>query len=344
MNLESNISVIIPVFNAEKYIAKAVESALNQNETKEVILIEDASVDNSLEVCKALAETYEKVKLHFHEGNVNKGAGQSRNLGIKKATGDFIAFLDADDFFLSDRFRAEREIFVQKPLTDGVYGALGFYYYSEEGKKNYKELGFDELTTIPEKITPNDLFFSLLGLHEKINGNFSLDTLTLKRAVFFGKTEMFNDFELYEDSVFLIQLSLNCIVEPGVIHEPVAMRGVHDNNRIVNHCITSVSRVLYWQHLYNWSLKSNAAKKKSKLFQAYLMREKLLVSGHLKGIIKLIVYSLTNKLFLKKGIFFYPAAKHVLGKGLGPYILNYKERIQINIFKSHPYSSIKDLF
>ena len=187
MNLESNISVIIPVYNAEKYVTKAVESALNQKETKEVILIEDGSKDNSMQVCMSLAEKYEKVKLHFHHGNINKGAGRSRNLGIKKATGDFIAFLDADDFYLSNRFCAEKEIFVEKPLTDGVYGALGFHYYSQEGKKKYKERGFGELTTIRGKITPSDLFFSLLGLHEEINGNFSLDTLTLKERCFLEK-------------------------------------------------------------------------------------------------------------------------------------------------------------
>ena len=126
---------------------------------------------------------------------------------------------------------------------------------------------------------------------------------------------MFNDFELYEDSVFLIKLSLNCILEPGIIDRPIGIRGVHDTNRIVNNSITGVSKVLYWQHLYNWSLKTEITKRKSKLFQAYLMREKVLISSQFAGSIKLLFYCLANRFFLKKGIFFYPAAKsNVFGK------------------------------
>ena len=141
LNLDNSISVIIPVFNAARFVEKAVESVLAQPETKEVLLVEDGSTDESLKICRQLADKYEAVKLFTHPGNANKGAGASRNLGITRASGDFIAFLDADDYFLPDRFRAERKIFEEQPETDGVYGALGFHYYSEEGKKKYKNRG-----------------------------------------------------------------------------------------------------------------------------------------------------------------------------------------------------------
>lgn len=60
------ISVIIPVYNAEKYIEKAVESALQFDEVFEVLLIEDQSPDNALAVCKRLADQYERIKLFQH--------------------------------------------------------------------------------------------------------------------------------------------------------------------------------------------------------------------------------------------------------------------------------------
>ena len=63
MNLDKNISVIIPVYNAAPFVGKAVESALIQPEVGEVLLIEDGSKDNSLEICKRLAEEYDKVKV-----------------------------------------------------------------------------------------------------------------------------------------------------------------------------------------------------------------------------------------------------------------------------------------
>ena len=65
-----NISVIIPVYNAAKFVEEAVESALAQPETSEVILVEDGSPDNSFEVCRALTEKYPKVTLMQHPGGV----------------------------------------------------------------------------------------------------------------------------------------------------------------------------------------------------------------------------------------------------------------------------------
>ena len=96
------ISVIIPVYNAGKYVKSAVESALMQDETKGVILVEDGSPDNSLQVCRELAEKHEAVTLYRHPDHQNHGAGESRNFGIEKAACDYIAFLDADDLWKPD--------------------------------------------------------------------------------------------------------------------------------------------------------------------------------------------------------------------------------------------------
>ena len=104
------ISVVIPVFNAEKYLRNAVNSALRQEEVSEVVLVEDCSPDNCLAICQELAETSPKVRLLQHPDRQNHGAAESRNLGIRSARGDFIAFLDADDYYLDDRFKVAVEI------------------------------------------------------------------------------------------------------------------------------------------------------------------------------------------------------------------------------------------
>ncbi|CAA7392622.1 glycosyltransferase family 2 protein [Chryseobacterium fistulae] len=127
------ITVIIPVYNSEHYIGRAVESALQFEEVMEVLLIEDQSPDNALEVCHNLTEQYDRVKLFQHSDRGNHGAGASRNLGIENARGDFLAFLDSDDYYLPNRFDREKELF-QNPEVDGVYGALGVEYYSEYAK------------------------------------------------------------------------------------------------------------------------------------------------------------------------------------------------------------------
>jgi glycosyltransferase involved in cell wall biosynthesis len=337
-----SVSVIIPVFNAAPYLGKAVESALMQPEVSEVLLIEDGSSDNSLEICKLFVEKNNKVRLLVHEHNVNKGAGESRNLGIKKAKDEFIAFLDADDYYLSGRFEAEREIF-KNANVDGVYGAMGFHYYSEEGKKKYQESGYSEMTTVSAKVPGNELFFSLIHIHNSVSGQFHLNTLTVKKSLFAGTTQLFNDFKMHEDTAFLVQLSLNCRLEPGIIDRPVAMYGVHDSNRIIgNDPKISGSSARYWKYLYDWSLTSKNGKRFSKLFQANWMKEKLLLSNKYIGPFQLFWFCITNNIFLRKDIFFAPAGKHVLGKRTGPYILNYKQRIQMHLFKDHPYSSIMD--
>ena len=187
--LINNISVIIPVFNAERFLQKAVESALLLPEVKEVLLVEDGSNDHSFEICKALETGNDKVRLFVHSNHENKGAGASRNVGIENATGDFIAFLDADDFYLPNRFEAERNIFETQPDVDGVYGALGFHYYSEQGKEKYDQASFGKLTTLNGKPAPDELFLSLAWLHPGINGHFSIVAARREAHFFSGRTK-----------------------------------------------------------------------------------------------------------------------------------------------------------
>src|SRR5690349_17274444 len=93
------VSVVIPVYNAEKYIRKAVESALMQPEVGEVIAVEDKSPDNSLHLLTEWAKTEPRLKVYQHPDKQNHGAGVSRNQGILNSKFDYIAFLDADDYY-----------------------------------------------------------------------------------------------------------------------------------------------------------------------------------------------------------------------------------------------------
>ena len=94
------ISIIMPVFNASQYIENACLSVYNQTlHDIELICINDGSTDNSLEVLHFLEEKYDFIKVFSQE---NAGSGYARNNGISKASGEYIAFLDADDIFLDD--------------------------------------------------------------------------------------------------------------------------------------------------------------------------------------------------------------------------------------------------
>lgn len=93
------VSVILPVYNYEKYVGEALDSIVSQTlEDIEIIIIDDASTDKSWEVCRKYAVHDPRIQLFRNEENM--GVSWSRNFGLEKATGKYVAFLDADDIFL----------------------------------------------------------------------------------------------------------------------------------------------------------------------------------------------------------------------------------------------------
>lgn len=254
-----NISVIIPVYNAEKYISKAVESALQLEEVKEVILIEDQSPDNALSVCRELAQQDERVKLFQHPDKGNHGAAASRNLGMEKATGDFIAFLDADDYFLPNRFDAEREFF-NDPKVEGVFNAIGTEFLTEKGREEFlSNINDDYLLTVNYPAEGSEVFRGLLGQTPKRFGSFfTLDALTVRSSALEKSGLKFNeDLRVHQDSDFIIKLAYHCYLKTGIIDKAVAIRGIHDDNRITK--IKKYSpqynqrQFLFWNSLHQWS-------------------------------------------------------------------------------------------
>lgn len=257
VNYYMKTSVIIPVFNAEKYVAQAVDSALQFEEVFEVILVEDQSPDNALQVCKELAEKHDRVKLYQHSDKKNHGASASRNVGLAKATGDFIAFLDADDYYLPNRFDAEKELF-QNPEVDGVYGAIGVDYYSEQAKQQFYSIFEDRLTTVYKKHDPKEVFRGQLGMLGSF-GLFSVDALTLRKSALDQHSSLSfkTHLHMHEDTEFLFRLSYYLDLYPGILDVAVANRGVHEANRITEvdsgKINPATTRVKLWAEVEKWA-------------------------------------------------------------------------------------------
>lgn len=109
------VSVIIPVYNAEKYIKKCIDSVRNQSHTEiEVLLVDDGSKDESGAICDFYAKEDERIHV-FHKKN--GGPSAARNFGLQQATGRYIAFIDSDDyvedFYLSELLSARKKITFQ---------------------------------------------------------------------------------------------------------------------------------------------------------------------------------------------------------------------------------------
>ena len=112
------ISVIIPAYNARKFIAEAIESVLNQTfPAHEIIVVDDGSTDGTGEFVKN--QFRDKVRLIRHENN--KGLSATRNTGIKNATGNIFQFLDADDLLLPNKFETQLNFWRRNPDFDIVY-------------------------------------------------------------------------------------------------------------------------------------------------------------------------------------------------------------------------------
>jgi len=228
------VSIIIPVFNATAYINQAVKSALAQPETGEVILIEDGSSDNSLAVCRHLEKLYKKVILLRHAGGKNRGAGASRNLGIVNAKYDYIAFLDADDFYLPERFKAAASIFQRDDRVEGVYEATGIHFEDESARAVWQTNPLHKgrlLTTVDARLPPEKLFDTLVS---GAGGSFTTNAIVVKRGLFDRAGLFDKNLPLHQDTLMWIKLSAVGRLVGGNLRTPVAKRRVHSHNRILN--------------------------------------------------------------------------------------------------------------
>jgi glycosyltransferase involved in cell wall biosynthesis len=243
------ISVIIPVYNAENYVSKAVMSALGQEEVSEVIVVDDGSSDQSLNICQAIAKTASRVKIFTHNDRVNLGRSHTRNLGIKKANGKYIGFLDADDFYLPNRFTKDVAMLESDNGIDGVYNAIGVHFYRAYTEKESKKL---KLTTIREKISGKNLF-ELMGPIGHM-GYFSGIGLTVRKNIF-DKVGLFNEnLVVAEDTELWLKMSLKANLVGGVLHKPVSMRGVHFSNvSFKKEDLYNRNFLKMYMSLYQWS-------------------------------------------------------------------------------------------
>lgn len=100
---KSKVSIIVPVYNVEKYLKRCVDSLIRQSLAEiEILLIDDGSTDRSGELCDELAGADLRISVYHKE---NEGQGIARNLGLQKATGTYVAFLDSDDYYDPDTCR-----------------------------------------------------------------------------------------------------------------------------------------------------------------------------------------------------------------------------------------------
>ena len=138
MNMAADIkvSVIIPVYNAEKYLRECLDSVCNQSlQEIEIICVDDGSKDNSLTILREYVEQDERLKIIEQ---VNSGAGVARNTGMKAAVGEYLAFMDADDLYYPQALAQAYAVAVKEKADMVAFDAKYFNENAEwsEGQLN----------------------------------------------------------------------------------------------------------------------------------------------------------------------------------------------------------------
>jgi len=222
------VSVIIPIYNVAEYVEVAVESTISLPEVGEVILIDDGSPDNSIGICKELQKKHQKVKVFQHPEGLNKGVSASRNLGIDEAQFPFIAFLDADDWYLPHRFKKDKIIFEKYTYADAVYSCS--VLEENIGRQN-KRYG---VTVNPFPLwgyprTPME-FYKKKIQHKAVL--FNTNSITFK-ADFLKKDKCFDErLKLHEDTELWNRLMRRGFFFAAEWEKPVAVIRRHVKNTI----------------------------------------------------------------------------------------------------------------
>lgn len=184
------ISIVLPVYNGEKYLRECIESVTAQTFTDwELIIVDDGSKDSSLEICSSFAENDKRIKLIHQE---NAGVSAARNNAMKNVTGEYVTFIDCDDLYTEDRLEVMLELIRKNPDCDCVYCD----YY--EIKDDNDVVGQNE--SIEIKVLSHDENVDNILLYQKLNSvwRYMLRADTAKKIIF-------NSLKFCEDYFYLLE-------------------------------------------------------------------------------------------------------------------------------------------
>jgi glycosyltransferase involved in cell wall biosynthesis len=221
-----NISVVIPLYNAEKYIGDTLESVLAQTySTFEIIVVNNSSTDSSLDIVKK----YSDVKVISQE---NQGPSVARNKGVALSKGDFIAFLDADDLWVPDKLKIQMEYFNNNPQVGLVYSK---YTSVRNGKI---------LRTRPQNGYSGWIFTKLL--YKSI---IQTSTVMVKRECLDAVGPYDESFSLGDEYDMFLRIAKK--FQCGFVDKGLIRYRIHDNNTSKNVFLFDKENLGVYKKIYN---------------------------------------------------------------------------------------------
>ena len=274
MKNEPLVSIIMNCFNGEEYLREAVNSIIKQNyENWEIIFWDNQSTDKSAEIFKS----YKDKRLKYYYASSHAGIlDEARNYALKKANGDFIAFLDVDDWWLPNKLEKQMPLF--DDLDVGlVYGNTWLFFEKKKKKEIYKK-----------KILPTGMILDEL-LHDYVIGSAtyvirkkSLDSLEYHFNKHF---HIIGDFDL--NTRLAAKWKVNCV------QDPVATARIHGKNESLLNKNKEIEELKIWYDEMKihpiFSTKNGLNQISLKILYREIMQA-IMVDGFKKNFIKVIKY------------------------------------------------------
>lgn len=242
------VSVITPVYNAERFIADTIESVLTQTYTKfELILIEDCSKDNSLKIIQEYSERDNRIKCIYQ--NVNKGAAEARNRGLEESQGQYIAFLDSDDLWVCTKL--EKQI-AQLSIGNIVFGFTAYDMIDENGRTikgkikikkhiKYKDLLTKTMISTPTVIIDRSVIGELRMPLRRTGQDYAFWLMLLRKQNAFGIDEALVHVRRRPNSLSKNKLqNLIDVWEVQTINEGIIKVGAFMN--VIKYCAYSIRK------------------------------------------------------------------------------------------------------
>ena len=205
---EPLISIMMPTYNNAKYIKQAIESIYAQNyDNIEIIVVDDGSTDNT----KGIVQQYKDIKYFYIE---HKGISVARNTALEKSKGEYIAFLDSDDYWLPNKLNTQMQYFKDHPDCEIVFTKYENFFEDEKLKTNKR------------------------AMHEKMMEKFLkqyLPSSVIKKELFEKYGNFDENFSGVEDTEFLYRLLKKGASISHIIPEVFYIRRIHGQNVTLNY-------------------------------------------------------------------------------------------------------------
>lgn len=192
-----DVSVILPVYNVESYLKKAIKSVINQTHRNiEIIIVNDGSTDNSGEICETFASQDSRIKI-IHQPN--KGVGPARNIGLSMATGLYVYFMDPDDFIDSKLIEENLEMAKRNNANIVIFG------YSKVIQKNNRyvatELKTPDISDVKSVKEFKEIFKPFFDF-----GAYTVWNRIYKREFLINNRLMYRNQSIGQDALFNLEV------------------------------------------------------------------------------------------------------------------------------------------